>query len=396
MYDHLYNGEIYDARLEQQQPFHQEASATTAVRAMAPDVGALVPQLIEPIRVANVIAAQDIAKFDTGCPKASNTLGGIVQEGDTLSLACTSGHISKIEFASFGTPLGACPAYKVDSSCNAAASADVVSKLCLGKSACDIPASNALFGGDPCPDVLKYLAVAASGCEPAPSPQRNVSWVFDFGVNMAGTSRLNVSGLPAGTRVSMLHGETRTKEGHAQNIFYNADADCSMAAWYAGTWAECANQTTAYIAAGKEPSVYTPRFTYQGFRFVELFGLPPDYPVTPATLVALQMRTDLEVAGSLQLPAVAAAPSGNTSDILNKAQQATFNAQAAQLWSLPTDCPTREKRGYVWAWAGRWCCARARHRPAVGADWASTLRGSLLHALTLLRRLPLAGWATHT
>lgn len=348
MYDHLYNGEIYDARLEAPIAGGTAAGVGSPVRVMSPSVGQLVPQLIEPIRVVNTIAAQGITKFDTGCPADSGVLGGVVEEGSTLQLACRegSGTIRSIDFASFGTPTGACPSFNKTPGCDAPASASVVARLCLGKSSCNISASNELFGGDPCPQVLKYLAVQASGCQPAPSINRNVSWVFDFGVNMAGTTRLNVSSLPAGTRVVVLHGETRSLNGHAQNIFYNAGDDCSMAAWYAGVWDECANQSYAYISAGgASRSTYTPRFTYQGFRFAEVFGLPPDYPVTPATLVALQMRTDLEVTGSLELPSILSSPSGNTSDILNKAQQATFNAQAAQLWSLPTDCPTREKRG---------------------------------------------------
>jgi hypothetical protein len=102
----------------------------------------------------------------------------------------------------------------------------------------------------------------------------------------------NVStGLPAGTVVSMEHVETLLQDGSANNVYYPAEdhtgSGCSMHAWYAGAWSECANQTDAYISSGKayraggsstaaesstESSTesYTPSFSYHGFRFVAL------------------------------------------------------------------------------------------------------------------------------
>ena len=65
-----------------------------------------------------------------------------------------------------------------------------VSKLCVGKGSCSIPATPAFFGGDPCPTVKapKSLAVRARCGSAKPNPVASRSWVFDFGQSMAGIS----------------------------------------------------------------------------------------------------------------------------------------------------------------------------------------------------------------
>ena len=71
--------------------------------------------------------------------------------------------IDDILFASYGTPSGSCPNFAINSTCHAPTSAAVVSRLCVGKGACTIPADTATFGPDPCFDTPKRLAVALSG-----------------------------------------------------------------------------------------------------------------------------------------------------------------------------------------------------------------------------------------
>jgi hypothetical protein len=87
---------------------------------------------------------------------------GTTSEGGTLELQCAEpgATISAIPFASFGTPRGSCPAF-VNGSCNAQSSAAVVQAACVGKASCSVPATNADFGGDPCPGTSKSLSVVA-------------------------------------------------------------------------------------------------------------------------------------------------------------------------------------------------------------------------------------------
>ncbi|KAJ8442937.1 hypothetical protein Cgig2_022303 [Carnegiea gigantea] len=68
--------------------------------------------------------------------------------------------ISSIKFASFGTPEGSCGNYR-QGSCHAHNSYDIFKKNCIGQPGCAVTVDPVLFGGDPCPDVLKKLAVEA-------------------------------------------------------------------------------------------------------------------------------------------------------------------------------------------------------------------------------------------
>jgi len=89
-------------------------------------------------------------------------------EGERLTLSCPNGGvISKIDFASFGTPTGLCLNFEIDRTCNSNNSVSVVSKLCLGKSACTVTSNVTTFGNDPCRGTDKRLYVQASGCRAA-------------------------------------------------------------------------------------------------------------------------------------------------------------------------------------------------------------------------------------
>ncbi|GMY06727.1 beta-galactosidase 16 [Fagus crenata] len=68
--------------------------------------------------------------------------------------------ISKILFASFGTPSGDCESQALGT-CHTSNSRAIVEKECLGKSKCSIIVSSHTFGDDPCPGIPKALLVDA-------------------------------------------------------------------------------------------------------------------------------------------------------------------------------------------------------------------------------------------
>ncbi|KAJ4951079.1 hypothetical protein NE237_027911 [Protea cynaroides] len=80
-----------------------------------------------------------------------------------VQVECPSGKtISKIVFASFGSPPGGCDSEnKVLGSCHSINTKEVVEKACLGKTRCSIDLSIKSFGGDPCPGTPKALLVDA-------------------------------------------------------------------------------------------------------------------------------------------------------------------------------------------------------------------------------------------
>lgn len=96
---------------------------------------------------------------------ASANACATVPENDVLTLTCTTpgAVIQRIDFASFGTPTGACGAsgLQVNPSCNAANSTAVVGAACLGKTTCSVPADDHLFG-DPCYGTVKRLFASAT------------------------------------------------------------------------------------------------------------------------------------------------------------------------------------------------------------------------------------------
>ncbi|RWR77613.1 beta-galactosidase isoform X2 [Cinnamomum micranthum f. kanehirae] len=76
-------------------------------------------------------------------------------------LMCDPGQkISAIKFASFGTPQGECGSYQ-EGSCHAFHSYDIFEKNCIGKQWCVVMVTPEVFGGDPCPHVMKKVAVEA-------------------------------------------------------------------------------------------------------------------------------------------------------------------------------------------------------------------------------------------
>lgn len=76
-------------------------------------------------------------------------------------LKCNPGQlISSIKFASFGTPQGSCGSFQ-QGGCHALHSYDVFEKSCIGQQSCNVTVGAEVFGGDPCPNIMKKLSVEA-------------------------------------------------------------------------------------------------------------------------------------------------------------------------------------------------------------------------------------------
>ncbi|XP_056167796.1 beta-galactosidase isoform X2 [Syzygium oleosum] len=78
-----------------------------------------------------------------------------------VHLWCSPGQkISSIRFASFGTPEGTCGSFQ-QGSCHAFHSYDVFERTCMGLNSCSVTVDPEIFGGDPCPNIMKKLSVEA-------------------------------------------------------------------------------------------------------------------------------------------------------------------------------------------------------------------------------------------
>jgi alpha-L-rhamnosidase len=139
-------------------------------------------------------------------------------------------------------------------------------------------------------------------------------YIFDMGQNMVGWCRLKVRGT-RGTIVSLRHAETLKPDGtlYLDNL-------------------RGAKVTDLYTLKGEGTEVYEPRFTYHGFRYVELKG-HPGRP-TLATIEGRVVNDDLESAGEFTC----------SQPMINRIYHNVRWGVRGNYRSLPTDCPQRDER----------------------------------------------------
>jgi alpha-L-rhamnosidase len=161
-------------------------------------------------------------------------------------------------------------------------------------------------------------------------------WIFDMGQNFAGWARLRVQGA-AGTRVRLRYGELLYPDGTLNGM----TTVCGQIKQggpnyrYDGVGApKTAWQMEEYILKGEGEEVYTPRFTFHGFRYVEVTGFPGK--PTLNTLEGLRLNSDVAPAGSFTC----------SNERLNRIQQMVLWTELSNLFSVESDCPHREKFGY--------------------------------------------------
>jgi len=173
-------------------------------------------------------------------------------------------------------------------------------------------------------------------------PQPGV-FIFDLAQNFAGWARLKVSG-PAGTRVKLRFGEMRNPDG----TLYTANL-------------RTARVTDYYTLKGGGEEVWEPRFTFHGFRYVEVSG----YPGKPGldAITGVVAHSDLPETGSFESPDPA----------LNRLYQNIVWGQRSNYFDVPTDCPQRDER-MGWMGDAQVFVHAASYNMEVGAFFTKWLR----------------------
>ncbi len=139
-------------------------------------------------------------------------------------------------------------------------------------------------------------------------------YIYDMGQNMVGWCRLKVKG-PAGTEVKLRHAEVLQDDG----TLYMANL-------------RSAKVTDVYTLKGGGTETYEPRFTYHGFRYVELTGYPgkPDLD----TIEGCVVHDDVKSAGEFE----------TSNPLLNQIHHNIVWGTRGNYRSMPTDCPQRDER----------------------------------------------------
>ncbi len=139
-------------------------------------------------------------------------------------------------------------------------------------------------------------------------------WTYDLGQNMVGVVRLKVSA-PSGTRVTLRHAEMLNPDGtiYTDNLRGAPSID-------------------TYICKGGGTETWQPQFTFHGFRYVELTGLPakPDL----GAVTGIVIGSDTPKTGTFTC----------SDEWINRLQSNIEWGQRGNYLSVPTDCPQRDER----------------------------------------------------
>ncbi len=139
--------------------------------------------------------------------------------------------------------------------------------------------------------------------------------VFDMGQNMVGWVTLRTMGVK-GTRVTLQFGEILDQQGN----FYNENLRLAKA-------------TDTFILDGRgEPETFEPHFTFHGFRYVKVMGLPD--AATLDTLSGVVLHSDLAVTGDFSC----------SNEPVNQLFRNILWTQKGNFLDVPTDCPQRDER----------------------------------------------------
>jgi alpha-L-rhamnosidase len=154
-------------------------------------------------------------------------------------------------------------------------------------------------------------------CELNPKSVREIEpgkWIYDLGQNMVGVVRLKVSE-PAGSKITIRHAEMLNPDGSLYTTNLRG-----------------APSVDHYICKGQGTEAWQPRFTFHGFRYVEITGLagrPKKDAVTGIVIASDNPRTGEFSCSDARI---------------NQLQSNIQWGQRGNYLSVPTDCPQRDER----------------------------------------------------
>ena len=139
-------------------------------------------------------------------------------------------------------------------------------------------------------------------------------FIFDMAQNMVGWVRLRVRG-PAGTEVTLRFAEVLEADGslHTANL-------------------RGARSVDTYVLDGSGDEVWEPKFTFHGFRYVEVTG----YPGLPGldAVTGVVCGSPLDFVGEFEC----------SDPLVNQLHRNIVWGQRGNFLEVPTDCPQRDER----------------------------------------------------
>ena len=154
------------------------------------------------------------------------------------------------------------------------------------------------------------------------------AYVYDFGVNSAGVTRLTVKNAAPGQTVTIRHAEDLVHGDVSVNttVFLRKSAVRRYIEY---------GQTDVYICKGGDET-FTPVFKYDGFRYAIVEGLTPEQADSGA-LTFLVMNSGLKERAGFSC----------SDPVINQLQTCARRSDLSNFYYFPTDCPHREKNGWT-------------------------------------------------
>ncbi len=204
------------------------------------------------------------------------------------------------------------------------------------KSACEVPLVGCISteGGGNTPKVDDYSAFQLTGqfgstvkaikelTAISMEEVRPGVYIYDMGQNMVGVPRIALTGMKAGQEITLRFAEVKYpdlpeyKEHSGMLMLENIRAAMAQ---------------EIYIARGGEETIH-PRFTYHGYRFIEITGISKPLPLSAVKGTVLSSITSLASLYETSNPKV------------NKLWENITWSTYGNFVSIPTDCPQRNER----------------------------------------------------
>ncbi|KAF2012729.1 glycoside hydrolase family 78 protein [Aaosphaeria arxii CBS 175.79] len=144
--------------------------------------------------------------------------------------------------------------------------------------------------------------------------------ILDFGQNLVGKLHIKSLNGPAGHRLKFTHAEVLENEELGTRPLRSA---------------MCLDEI---VTSGQCIKDWTPKFTFHGFRYVQIEGWTAEAGVSPPldlnAITALVTHSDMERTGTFEC----------SHPLVNKLHQNIVWSMRGNFFSIPTDCPQRDER----------------------------------------------------
>ncbi len=153
-------------------------------------------------------------------------------------------------------------------------------------------------------------------------------FVYDMGQNMVGVPKITFRGLKPADKITLRYAEVLYPEMEE----YKSNAGMIMLENIRAAMAQ-----DIYTAKGTTEESYSPRFTYHGYRFIEITGI--DKPLPLENVQGIVLSSIDQIASHYE----------TSNEKINRLWENIKWSTLGNFFSIPTDCPQRNER---MGWAG--------------------------------------------